>query len=469
MTGAARHQAHEYRPATRRAHVASRIAIIGAGSAMFSLSLIRDLCLTPSLAGSTVVFVDVDAQRLAAAHELCRRYAAELGTTLLLEQTTDRRAALRGAEFVVNTALVAGHQALRDGWAVALRHGYRMGGSLHVVHDEAFWINFFQFELCDAVAADMLELCPDAWLLQVANPVLAGVTWLGRRFPALKVVGLCHGFMGVYNLADQLGLSRDGLRFEIPGVNHFVWLNALEHEGRDALPLVDRWIAERAPDYWQRCRPSDGLGPAPVDLYRRLGRFPIGDTATPGGGSWPPWYHVDDATERAWHEDPMAWWDEVYFGEAGQAVGKLRRVAEDPAARVTDLVPPGKSGEVMVEVIESIASDLPRVLVGNVLNTGGFVPGVPADFAVEVPIRVSAAGVEGLRTRELPRAVLARLWRDRLAPVEVELAAYAQRSRELLRQLILMDPFSHSLDQAAALLDDILAMAGHEAMAAYYR
>lgn len=447
----------------------SRIVIVGAGSAMFSLSLIRDLCLTPGLAGSTVAFVDVDGDRLAAAHELCRRYAGELGVTLRLERTTDRRAALRGADFVVNTALVAGHQALRDGWAIARRHGYRMGGSLHVVHDEAFWVNFFQFQLFDALAADVLELCPGAWLLQVANPVFAGVTWLGRRHPTLKVVGLCHGFMGVYNLADQLGLGRERLRFEIPGVNHFVWLTALEHEGRDALPLVDRWVAERAPEYWRGCRPSDGLGPAPVDLYRRLGRFPIGDTATPGGGSWPPWYHADDATESRWHEDPLAWWDEVYFAEAEQAVAKLRRVVEDPAARVGELVPPGKSGEVMIELIESIACDLPRVLVGNVLNTGGFVPGVPADFAVEVPTRVSAAGVEGLATRRLPPAILARLWRDRLAPVELELAAYAQGSRELLRQLVLTDPFSRSLEQAAALVDEVLAMPGHEAMAAHYR
>jgi alpha-galactosidase len=165
----------------------------------------------------------------------------------------------------------------------------------------------------------------------------------------------------------------------------------------------------------------------------------------------------------------MAWWDEVYFAEADQAVAKLRRVVEDPAARVSELLPPGKSGEVMIEVIESIACDLPRVLVGNVLNTGGFVPGVPAEFAVEVPTRVSAAGVEGLATRRLPSAVLARLWRDRLAPVELELSAYAQGSRELLRQLVLTDPFSRSLEQAAGLVEEILAMPGHEAMAAHFR
>ena len=446
-----------------------RIVIVGAGSAMFSLSLIRDLCLTPGLAGSTVVFVDIDEARLQSTHALCRRYAAEVGILLRLEQSTDRRAALRGADFVVNTALVAGHKALRDGWAIAARHGYRMGGSLHVVHDEAFWINFFQFQLFDALATDILEICPNAWLLQVANPVLAGGTWLGRRYPALKLVGLCHGFMGVYHLAEQLGLSRDGLRFEIPGVNHFIWLTALEHGGRDARPLIDQWIAERAPDYWRSCRPSDGLGPAPIDLYRRFGRFPIGDTATPGGGSWPAWYHIDEATERRWHEDPMAWWNEVYFGEADQTVAKVRRYAEDTTAELTELMPPEKSGEVMIDLIESIACDRPRVLVGNVLNTGPFVPGVPGNFAVEVPVRVTSAGVEGQLTSELPRAVLARLWRDRLAPVETELAAYAEGSRELLLQLVLMDPFTRTLDQASALLAEIMAMPGHAAMRAHYR
>jgi len=446
-----------------------RIVVVGAGSAMFSLSLVRDFCLTPALAGSTVVFVDIDAGRLAAVHALCTRYAAEVGMALVLEQTTDRRPALAGADFVINTALVAGHRRLKEGWEVSRRHGYRIGGSLHVMHDEAFWINFYQFQLFDALAHDVLEICPQAWCLLVANPVLAGVTWLGRRYPQLKLVGLCHGFSGVFHLAEELGLSREGLAFEIPGVNHFVWLTRLAHQGRDALPLVDEWVATKATEFWGRCGPSDGLGPAPVDLYRRLGRFPIGDTATPGGGSWPPWYHWDEATERAWHEDPEAWWRDVYFGEAERTIGKIQALVEDPAARVTELIPLEKSGEVMVELIEAIACDVPRTLVGNLLNAGGYVAGVPRDFAVEVPVTADGTGVRGNATTPLPRAILARLWRDRLAPVELELAAYAQGSRELLRQLILTDPFTRSLAQADALLEDIFALAGHEAMRAHYR
>jgi alpha-galactosidase len=95
------------------------ITIIGAGSAVFSLGMVRDLCLTTALQGSTVRFVDIDQGRLDAIHALCTRYAAELGVALTLQKTTDRRMALAGADVVVNAALAAGHQRLRAGWAVA--------------------------------------------------------------------------------------------------------------------------------------------------------------------------------------------------------------------------------------------------------------------------------------------------------------------------------------------------------------
>ena len=53
--------------------------------------------------------------------------------------------------------------------------------------------------------------------------------------------------------------------------------------------------------------------------------------------------------------------------------------------------------------------------------------------------------------------------------MEMELAAYQQRSYELLLQLVLMDPFTRSLDQAKAVLDDILALPYHAEMRAHYK
>lgn len=448
--------------------MARTIAIIGAGSAVFSLNLIRDLCLTEGLRGSTVTLMDVDPARLAAVAALCRRYAAETGADLAVAATDDRREALRGADFVVNTALVGGHGGLRRGWQVAAGHGYRFGGSLHVMHDEPFWVNYRQLRFFEEVVGDVLAICPEAWYLQVANPVLAGITYLGRKYPEAKIVGLCHGFAGVYQLAERLGLDRGKLTFEIPGVNHTVFLTYADHNGRDVFPLLDAWIEREAAAYWETCRPSDGMGPVAVDLYRRFGVFPIGDTCTVGGGSWPWWYHTDAATERRWHEDPSGWW-EWYFAHGEAEVAAIERAANDGTRPVSEAFPPTHSGEVMVPLIEAIAVDRPRVLIGNVLNRGDFVPGLPRDVAVEIPILVSKRGIDGLRTRALPPAVLCHIWRDRLAPVGLELAAYEEGSRQRLLELVQADPWTRSVEQARAMLDEILALPEQAAMRAHYR
>lgn len=448
--------------------MAVKISIIGAGSAVFSLRLIIDLCLTPNLAGSTISFMDINPERLDAIHKLCQRYADAVGNQLILEKTTDRRESLKGADFVINTALAAGHEKLREGWEVAKKHGYRMGGSLHVMHDEAFWINFYQFKLFDSVIQDVLDVCPNAWYLQVDNPVLAGITYLGREYPMAKVVGLCHGYAGVYRISDVLGLEREHLTYQIPGVNHMVWLTHLYYKGENVFPLLDKWIENEAPKYWETCKPSDYLGPVAVDLYKRFGVFPIGDTCNPGGGSWPSWYHMDEATEKNWHEDPALWYQD-YFSWLERNIARIKQVGDDQTASVTEAFPPKFSGEIMVPMIEAIACDIPRVLIGNIPNSGDFVPGVPRDFAVEIPTLVSKRGIQGIKTDGLPTAATSYILRDRVAPIEVELEAYKTGSKELLLQMIMMDPYTHSHQQACALLEDILALPFHQEMRDHYR
>jgi alpha-galactosidase len=446
----------------------TRISIIGAGSGAFSLSMIRDICLTPNLAGSTVSLMDINPERLEGAFAVCRRYADEIGFDLKLEKTLDREQSLEGAEFVINTALAAPHEWLRAGWEVARRYGYDWGASFHIFYDEPFWVNFYQLQLFESIVEDMLRICPNAHLLLVANPVLAGITYLGRRYPEAKTVGLCHGFSGIYGVAEKLGLDRDGLTFEIPGVNHFVWCTRLYHRGRDVFPMLDRWIAEEAPRLHAGGKTPHGLEPKTVDLYRRFGAIPIGDTAHWSGAAWPLWYHSEPETGQRWNENPSAGWD-GYFRYVERNAADFRHIAEDATIRVTEFYPPKVSGEPMIPIVESIACDIPRVIIGNIPNTGDFVPGIPRDFEVEIPLLVSKRGMQGIQTGGLPPALLAHALRDRVAPVNLELEAYEKGSKELLTQLILMDPWSRSLDQAAGFVDDVLALPHNEALRAHYR
>jgi len=448
--------------------MAVKISLIGAGSGAFSLDLIRDICATPRLAGSTVSFMDVDESRLEGVYGLSRRLADEAGIRMDFERTTDRLKSLAGADFVINTALAAGHHRLRAGWDIARRHGYRFGGSLHVMHDEAFWINFFQLALAEAVQRDILDACPKAWYLLVANPVLMATTLLRRKYPGAKMVGLCHGWMGVHSLAGLLGLEKEHLSFEVPGVNHFIWLNKFQYKGHDAYPLLDKWLAEKSGAHFASCGTSSHEGPKPMDIYRRYGIYAVGDTPTPGGGAWGWWYHADDATEKKWQEDPAGWY-QGYFDSVAGAAERIKAAAADPKAKVSDLAGTGQSGESMIPLIESIACDVPRTEVVNVLNSDELVPGVPRDFEVEVPADVDGKGIRGRKTAPLPRPIVAHILSDRVGPVETELAAFQFGSRKLLLDLLLMDPWTRSTAQAESFLSDILAMPGHEEMAKHYR
>ena len=144
-----------------------KLTVIGAGSAVFSLGLVKDICLTPSLAGSSVAFMDIDEDRLNMIHRLAERYAEELGVKMTIEKTTNRREALQDADFAINTAMVGGHDHLEEVRQLAKKHGFagHAGGS-----------SYHQFKFMMEVARDIEEICPNAWLIQSGNPVFSGTT-----------------------------------------------------------------------------------------------------------------------------------------------------------------------------------------------------------------------------------------------------------------------------------------------------
>ena len=64
--------------------MANKVTIFGAGSVVFSLGLVKDLCLTKELNGSHVCFMDVNEEVLDVIYELGRRYAEDLSADLSL-------------------------------------------------------------------------------------------------------------------------------------------------------------------------------------------------------------------------------------------------------------------------------------------------------------------------------------------------------------------------------------------------
>ncbi len=438
---------------------AIKLGVIGAGSAEFSLGLVRDLCVAESLRGSTVTFMDIDGARLAMIHRLAQRYADELGVDLSFEATLSREEALHEADFIINTALVGSH-GLGEAWRdEAEKLGYYRG-LRHAV-------NMHQYDLMLSVARDMERLCPNAWLIQSSNPVFEGCTLMTRE-TGIRVVGLCHGFYGYRQLCEALKVPADEVQWQAPGVNHWIYLTEFRHQGKDLYPRLNAWIEERAEAYWQTFRGEFGdtqLSRAAVDHYRRVGLMPIGD-ASRTFSEW--YYHTDLETKRAWYgwlggfDSEIGW--SHYLRRLEERVARIREVAQDASLRVSDVYPPGDPHELHIAVMDSIANDQPRILQVNVPNRGA-IAGIADDVVVEGKALVDGSGIRLLQIGRLPDKLMQMVLLARIAKAEKELLAYRTGDRAVLTSCILDEQATRSLKHAEQTVDRMLAFPGNEALA----
>jgi len=444
-----------------------KISVIGAGSAQFSLGLVKDICLTPGLAGSLISFMDIDADRLDMIHKMGARYAKELGSDLHFESTTDRRASLQDADFVINTASAHSHhqqRAIRD---LTAKHGYYYGG--------VNLGNFSNLQLMLDVVHDMEAICPDAWLIQSGNPVYEGCTLMTRE-TSIKVCGLCHGHYGVYEIARRLGLdlqNEKDLTWQAPGLNHNIWLTHFIYKGQDAYPLLDQWIASEGENFWNThvaTRTHDiQMSRGTIHQYQMYGCMPIGDT--PRRGGW--WYHADLATKKYWFGEPWGGPDtelaRPYFVEnLEKRIAEMTRVANDPKASLIEAFGAEKTREQQVPIIDGLVNDNQGYFQVNIPNRGALA-GVPDNVVVEVPAIVNKMGIQPLRVEPLPAKIMFEQILPEWLDMERELLAFKTRDRAMLLWSTLDGHQTRSYQQAAAVLEDLLAMPGHEALADHYR
>jgi alpha-galactosidase len=441
---------------------AIKLGVIGAGSAQFSLGLVRDLCLATRLHGSTVTFMDVDAERLELIHRLACRYTAELGVDLRFEATAERERALNEADVVLNTALVGGHGPEEEWRKLSTARGYYRGLRTQT--------NQHQYALMLSVARDIERICPNAWLIQSSNPVFEGCTLMARE-TGIKLVGLCHGFYGYQKLGDALGVPPNEVEWEAPGVNHWIYLTQFRHRGRDLYPALDEWIASKAEAYWRSFRGRYGdtqLSRAAIDHYQRVGLMPIGDAAR-CFAEW--YYHTDLETKRRWYgwlggfDSEIGW--QQYLDNLQANLDQIRRVALDPSAKVTEVIPPVPTRETQVPIVDALVNDRPGIYQVNVPNRGA-IAGIADDVVVEGKALVDGAGIHLLQVGKLPEKLMQLVLLPRILRAEKELLAFRTGDRDVLVSTILDDPRTRSLEQAEAIVDELFSLPWNRSLAERY-
>jgi len=436
----------------------AKIAVIGAGSIAWSVTLIRDLSLTESLWGSTCVLLDKSDERLNLIYNFAKRYASEVKANLKFEKTMDRRRAIKDADFVINTAMAGGHQYYESMRAVSEKYGYYRGINSvewNMVSDYHTIWGYYQFKLMMDVAKDIEELSPDAWLLLLANPVFEGTTLLSRN-TKVKVIGLCHGHLGYQEMMKVLGLDSKDVEAVSVGFNHLIWMTRFRYKCADAYPLIDEWIEKEADKYWRRWRrkqksPFDiQMSPAAIDMYRKYGLFPIGDTVR--GGTWK--YHWNLRVKKRWFgptggPDSEKGWKIYLDGHEKQ----LNRSIE--------------SQESVVPIINSIANDEKGTYQVNVPNQG-VTDGIPGDVVVEVPAEIDGKGVHRIPIGNLPRRVMKYVMYPRMIRMEWALEAFREGGRNTIFEWLIVDPRTKSTKQVEQVIDAILSLPENREMAKHF-
>ncbi|MFF7194655.1 alpha-glucosidase/alpha-galactosidase [Streptomyces sp. NPDC008079] len=407
------------RTTTSGATRTTKIAFIGAGSVVFTQGLLADLFAFPELKDVHIALHDIDAERLATADGAARHIAAGRGAAPLITAHAERRAALEGADFVINIIQVGMGEATRTDFDVPARHGLRqtIGDTLGV---GGIFRALRTFPVLRELGRDIAEVCPDAWLLNYTNPMAMNVQYLAEATGLTRVVGLCHSvYWTMHDLAELLRIPLEEVTYHAAGVNHQAWVLRFEYQGEDVYPRLDALIAQD-PQLRRRVR---------VDMYRRLGYYPT--ETSEHSSEYVPWYlHHDSEIERL--RLPVG----AYLGIVDENVAAYEKTRAALAAGLP--LPVEGTMEYAPQVIHSITTGTPRTIYGNVPNHG-LIDDLPAAGTVEVPCLVDALGVQPTRIGALPPQCAA-LNRTYLSTTDLVVRAAIEGDPRHIRHAAMTDP-----------------------------
>ena len=437
-----------------------RIAFIGAGSTVFMKSLVGDILQRPGLSGAHVALMDIDKERLAQSLNIAKRIVATLDVAATLSAHPDRREALEGADFVITAFQVGGYEPCTViDFEVPKEFGLRqtiadtlgVGGITRALRTvPVLW----------SICEDMLELCPDATMLQYVNPMAINIWAINKKFPKIKVVGLCHSVQHtVRDLAIDLGIEKERIRFDCAGINHIAFYTKLEEvldDGttRDLYPVLRRGYTEgRMPTSAsmnnERC-PNF----VRYEMMMRLGYFVT--ESSEHFAEYVPWFIKNgrkDILDR--YRIPL---DEYPMRCVEQSAEWQTSYAELEGGAPLTLDP---TDEYASAIIESMWTGVPSKIYGNLRNDG-LITNLPDGSCVEVPCLVDTNGVQPLYVGNLPPQ-LAAIMQSNVSVQALVVEALMTEDPQYIYHAAMMDPHTAAeldLDQIWALVDRLLEAHG---------
>ena len=428
-----------------------KIAMIGAGSVVFTKNLLGDILSFPELADAHIALMDIDPERLRVAEIMARKVAAAVGASATVSAHLERKPALEGAHYVINTIQVGGFEATLIDFEVPKKYGLKqtiadtlgIGGIFRALRTIPVML---------AIGRDMEEVCPNAMFINYTNP-MAMVTWAMLRGTKIRSVGLCHSVQGTaHMLARYVGVPPEEVSYLCAGINHMAFYLRLEHNGQDLYPLL-REAAKKPKIY------NDNK--VRWEAFKRLGYFVT--ESSEHFAEYNPWFikrdradlierlsiPIDEYVRRCINQNE--WWERNKAAMESDAPVEVRRSAEYGSL-----------------IIRAHHTNEPCVVNGSVLNAG-IIPNLPEGCCVEVPCVADGNGVTPCYVGPLPPQ-LAALIRTNVNVQELTVEAALTHQREHVYHAAMLDPHTAAeltLDQIEHLVNDLFE-AHAEYLAAWF-
>lgn len=418
-----------------------KVAVIGGGST-YTPELIQGfLDRHATLPVDELALMDISAERLEIVGGFAQRMAQANGAPFRVVLTTDRREALRGANYAITQLRVGMMEARRSDEYLGQRHGL-IGQETTGVGGMAKALRTIPVVL--EIAKELQQVgAPGAMLANFTNPAGLVTEALFRYAPETLAVGVCNVAIGTkmrfleeWNKATHQQIDPRRTALKTLGLNHLTWHSGFTVDGEDVFPAIldgylDTLRAAEHPE-WD---PNTIAALRMIPNYY-LQYFYYTAKKLREQQSWPP--------SRA---------------EQVQAIEEtlLAQYAEPERSHPPEgLMQRGGAyySTVATQLLNAHYNNLGEEHVVNTRQNGA-VAGWPADWVLEMPCTIDAAGVHPLPTKPLPHAaagLLAQVKAFELLTVE----AAVHGNRQAAYQALLAHPLGPSADRVQAVLDDLL-------------
>ena len=427
-----------------------KITFMGAGSTVFVKNVLGDSLLTPALCEAEIALYDIDSKRLEESLLLVNRMNDSLNASKASIKaylgTEARKDALRNADFVINAIQVGGYDpcTITD-FEIPKKYGLRqtIGDTLGI---GGIFRALRTIPVMEDFARDMEEVCPDAWLLNYTNP-MAILTGYMQRYTGVKTVGLCHSVqVCVPDLLKWLDMEeyKDKVKTTIAGINHMAWLLDIhDMDGNDLYPEIKRRAARKNASE----KHNDMVR---FEYMRRLGYYCT--ESSEHNAEYNMFFiksKYPELIER--YNIPL----DEYPRRCVRQIAEWEKTRDEllHSSEITH----ERSREYASHIMESIITDTPYKIGGNVLNTG-LITNLPSAACVEVPCLVDRGGIHPCHVGELPLQ-LAAMNMTNINTQLLTIEAARTHSLDTLYQAAMMDPHTASelsIDDIVSMCDELL-------------